>query len=182
MSITVAARPKAWTLSVRSNTDIAGSNPTGAMDVSVHLFSLCFPVCRQGPCDGLIHRPKSPTVHMIKKTENEAKTQQKGLYSLIKKDRENTVSRSWNVSYSVGLRAFSLTRRKVLRFEDQSDEITAPGRCNASKLNISSDLQIWKAGLKRETRSLVRNYKACFQATGISFMQVLYFYFHLTMV
>jgi hypothetical protein len=36
--ITVAARSKAWTVFVRSNTGIMGSNPTRVMDVCVRLL------------------------------------------------------------------------------------------------------------------------------------------------
>jgi hypothetical protein len=36
--ITVAARSQAWTVFVRSNTVIVGSNPTRGMDVCVRLF------------------------------------------------------------------------------------------------------------------------------------------------
>jgi hypothetical protein len=43
--ITVAARSKAWTVFVRSNTGIVGSNPTQGTDVYVRLFSVCVVPC-----------------------------------------------------------------------------------------------------------------------------------------
>jgi hypothetical protein len=56
MTITVAARSKALTVFVRSNTEIVGSNPTKGMDgLSVFFLCLC---CRLRPCDGLIPRPR----------------------------------------------------------------------------------------------------------------------------
>jgi hypothetical protein len=36
--MTAAARSKAWTVFVRSNTEIVGSNPTPGMDVCARLF------------------------------------------------------------------------------------------------------------------------------------------------
>jgi hypothetical protein len=45
MPITVAARSKAWTVFVRSNTEIIGSNATWRMDVCVHLFCVCAVLC-----------------------------------------------------------------------------------------------------------------------------------------
>jgi hypothetical protein len=65
--ITVAAQSKAWTVFVRSNIGIGGSNPTWGMNVCVCLF--CYPVCRQRPCDSLIPRPRSPTV-CVKRPRN----------------------------------------------------------------------------------------------------------------
>jgi hypothetical protein len=41
MSIIVAARSKTWTVFVRSNTGIVGSNPTRVMHVCVRLFCVC---------------------------------------------------------------------------------------------------------------------------------------------
>jgi hypothetical protein len=41
MPITVAARPKAWTVFARSNTGIMGSNLTRGIDVCVRLFCVC---------------------------------------------------------------------------------------------------------------------------------------------
>jgi hypothetical protein len=43
--ITVAARSKAWTVFVRSNTGVIGSNPTRGMHVCVRLFYVCDLVC-----------------------------------------------------------------------------------------------------------------------------------------
>jgi hypothetical protein len=65
VSVTVAARSKARTVFVGSDAGIMGSNPTQGMDVwCVYAFimCLCCPVFRQRPCDGLITRPRSPTV------------------------------------------------------------------------------------------------------------------------
>jgi hypothetical protein len=45
MPITLAARSKAWTVFARSNAGNAGSNPTQAMDVCVHLFYVCVVLC-----------------------------------------------------------------------------------------------------------------------------------------
>jgi hypothetical protein len=48
-----------------SDAGIVGSNPTLGMDVwSVYVFCLCLccPVFGKRPCDGLITRPRSPTV------------------------------------------------------------------------------------------------------------------------
>jgi hypothetical protein len=39
--ITVAAQSKAWPVFARSNTGVAGSNPTGGMDVCLRLFCVC---------------------------------------------------------------------------------------------------------------------------------------------
>jgi hypothetical protein len=66
--IRVAARSKAGTVFTRPNTGVVGSNLTRGMDVCVHLFCLCCCVCRYGPCDGLIPRPR---------TEKAAKAQQR---------------------------------------------------------------------------------------------------------
>jgi hypothetical protein len=41
LPITVAMRSKAWTVFIRSNTGILGSNPTWGMDVCMHLFCVC---------------------------------------------------------------------------------------------------------------------------------------------
>jgi hypothetical protein len=42
---------------------IVGSNPTGDMDVYVHVYvySVCVVLCRQRSCDELITRPRIPT-------------------------------------------------------------------------------------------------------------------------
>jgi hypothetical protein len=45
MSITVAARSKAWNVFGRSNAGIMGSNPTEGMDVCVRLFCACVVLC-----------------------------------------------------------------------------------------------------------------------------------------
>jgi hypothetical protein len=45
MKVRVAARSKAWTVFARSNTGIAGSNPTRGMDVCVRLFRICVVLC-----------------------------------------------------------------------------------------------------------------------------------------
>jgi hypothetical protein len=41
LPLTVAARSKAWTVFVRSNAEIVGSNPTQGMDVCLRLFCVC---------------------------------------------------------------------------------------------------------------------------------------------
>jgi hypothetical protein len=46
LNITVAAHSKARTVFACLNAAIAGSNLTQAMDVCIHLFCLCCPVCR----------------------------------------------------------------------------------------------------------------------------------------
>jgi hypothetical protein len=43
--ITVVTWSKAWTVSVRSNTGVVGSNPTQGMDVCVCLFCVCVVLC-----------------------------------------------------------------------------------------------------------------------------------------
>jgi hypothetical protein len=43
--ITMAARSKAWTVFVRSNTTIVGSNPTQGMDICVRLCCVCVVLC-----------------------------------------------------------------------------------------------------------------------------------------
>jgi hypothetical protein len=45
LSITVAARSKAWTVFARSNTGVVGSNDTRDMDVCVRLFCVCVVLC-----------------------------------------------------------------------------------------------------------------------------------------
>jgi hypothetical protein len=45
LPITVAARSKARTIFVLSNTGIVGSNPNWGMDVCVHLFCVCVVLC-----------------------------------------------------------------------------------------------------------------------------------------
>jgi hypothetical protein len=42
---TIPVFEQAKTVHARSNTEIVGSNPTWSMDVCVHLFCLCCPVC-----------------------------------------------------------------------------------------------------------------------------------------
>jgi hypothetical protein len=53
---------KAWTVFACSHAWIVGLNPTQGLDVCVCVYSVCVILCRQQPCDGLITRPKSPTV------------------------------------------------------------------------------------------------------------------------
>jgi hypothetical protein len=64
--ITVGAWSNEWTVFARpnisSNAGIVGSNPTWGMDICV----LSFCICAILPCDGLITRPRSPTVCVIK--------------------------------------------------------------------------------------------------------------------
>jgi hypothetical protein len=62
-----------------------GSNPTQGMDLCVFIVCLCFPVCKQRPCDGLITRPRSPTVCVKKdyETEEKARAQQTAVEPLI---------------------------------------------------------------------------------------------------
>jgi hypothetical protein len=63
--LTVAAWSTAWTVFAHLDAGIVGSNPTQGMDVwcvYVFILCLCCPVFRYWPCDGLITRPKSPTV------------------------------------------------------------------------------------------------------------------------
>jgi hypothetical protein len=65
LSDTVAEGSKACTVFARSEARIVGSNRTQGTDVwCVYAFILCLccPVYRQGPCDELITRPRSPTV------------------------------------------------------------------------------------------------------------------------
>jgi hypothetical protein len=45
LPLTVAARPKAWTVFARSNTGVVDSNPTRGMDVCMHLFCVCVALC-----------------------------------------------------------------------------------------------------------------------------------------
>jgi hypothetical protein len=63
--VTVVPRPKAQTAFARSDAGIVGSNPTEGMNiwcVSAFFLCLCFSVFREWPYDGLITRPRSPTV------------------------------------------------------------------------------------------------------------------------
>jgi hypothetical protein len=66
--ITVAARPKAWTVFASSNTGIVGSNPIRDMDVCVRLCCVCVLCVGSGlvtdwsPVQGLL-----PTAYRIKK-------------------------------------------------------------------------------------------------------------------
>jgi hypothetical protein len=39
------------------------------MSVYAFILCLCWPVCRERPCDGLIARPRSPTVSVKKITK-----------------------------------------------------------------------------------------------------------------
>jgi hypothetical protein len=55
--ITVAARSKAWTVFASSKAGIVSSSPTQVMDVCLCVYSVFMM-----PCDGLITRPRSPTV------------------------------------------------------------------------------------------------------------------------
>jgi hypothetical protein len=45
IGLSAAALSKAWTVFVRSNAAIMGSNPTRGMDVCVHLFYVCVVLC-----------------------------------------------------------------------------------------------------------------------------------------
>jgi hypothetical protein len=73
--VTIAERSKLCTVFARSEAGIGGSNPTYGMDVwfvYVFILCLCYPVFRQRLCDGLITRPRSPTVFkIIKKIINQ---------------------------------------------------------------------------------------------------------------
>jgi hypothetical protein len=70
MLITMAAWSKAWTVFTRSTTGIMVSNPTRGMDVCVRLFCVNVFLCvGKQSCDGLITRPRSPTVCVKKITK-----------------------------------------------------------------------------------------------------------------
>jgi hypothetical protein len=58
---TAAARSKAGTVFVRSNTGVMGSNPTRGMDVCVRLFYVFVVYVGSGLATGPIPRPRSPT-------------------------------------------------------------------------------------------------------------------------
>jgi hypothetical protein len=80
MPIAVVARPKAWTVFARSNTDIVDSNPIGVIDVCVCSFCVCVVLLigiglatGWSPVQGVL-----PTGYRNRKTETEAKAQQKG--------------------------------------------------------------------------------------------------------
>jgi hypothetical protein len=76
----VAARSKAWTVFVRSNSGIVGLNPTQGMDAFVRLFCVCVILCVSNglatgwsPAQGVL-----ATVYKIKKeTVVAAKVQQR---------------------------------------------------------------------------------------------------------
>jgi hypothetical protein len=55
------------------------------MSVCAFILCLCWPVCRYRPCDGLITRPRSPTVCVKKDygTEKEARAQQRAAEPLM---------------------------------------------------------------------------------------------------
>jgi hypothetical protein len=68
----VAARSEVWTVFVRSNTGVVGSNPTWEMDVSVRLFCICVVLCigrglatGWSPAQGVL-----PNVYRIKKLKS----------------------------------------------------------------------------------------------------------------
>jgi hypothetical protein len=72
MLITVAARFEAWTVFVRFDAGIVGSNPIQGMDVCVHLFCVCV-VLYVGNCLATGWSPVQrvlPTVYRIKKLKN----------------------------------------------------------------------------------------------------------------
>jgi hypothetical protein len=75
----VTARSKAWTVYVRSNAGIVGSNPTQGMNVFVRLFCVCVVLCvgsglatGWSPVQGVL-----PTMYRIKKLKKAAKAQYK---------------------------------------------------------------------------------------------------------
>jgi hypothetical protein len=77
--IPVAAQTEAWTVLALSNTKIVGSNPTGGTDVRVRLFYVCVALrVDSGLATGWASVQGSiPTVYRIRKTQMEAKAQQK---------------------------------------------------------------------------------------------------------
>jgi hypothetical protein len=82
--ITVAARSKAWTVFVRSNAGIVGSNDTRDMDVCVRLFCVFVVLC-VGSGLGTSWSPIQgdlPTVYRIKDLKKQQKSN-KGLHSHI---------------------------------------------------------------------------------------------------
>jgi hypothetical protein len=63
VSIKVVTRSKAWTVFARSNPGIVSSNPTRRHGyLCAFILCLCCSVYRWWPWDGLIPRPRSPTV------------------------------------------------------------------------------------------------------------------------
>jgi hypothetical protein len=79
--ITVAARSKAWTVFLRSNAAIVGSNPTRGMDVCVRLFCVCVVLrVRTGlgtgwsPFQGVL-----PIMFRIRKLEKAVSAQQRAV-------------------------------------------------------------------------------------------------------
>jgi hypothetical protein len=70
--ITVAAWSRAWTVFVRSNTGVMGSNPTRDMDVGMPLFCVCVVLCvRSGLATGWSTiQGVLPTVYRIKKLKS----------------------------------------------------------------------------------------------------------------
>jgi hypothetical protein len=82
LPIPVAARSKTWTLLLRSNTGVVGSNPTRNMDVCLRLFCVCVVLCvgnglamGWSPVQGVL-----PTAYRIKKMETRPESN-KGLHS-----------------------------------------------------------------------------------------------------
>jgi hypothetical protein len=113
----VVARTKAWTLFARSNAGIVGSNPTQDMDVWwVYAFILCLrcPVFRYRPCDGLITRPRSPTVCVKKITELNKRP---GPWMVWKSHGKNKFTYTVTISFYVFLFVFlNVTSRSSFFF------------------------------------------------------------------
>jgi hypothetical protein len=65
LAVTVYAWSGTWIVCAHSATEFVGSILTRGMKFCI--MCLCYPVCRQRPCNGLLHHPRSPTVYSIKK-------------------------------------------------------------------------------------------------------------------
>jgi hypothetical protein len=79
MAVKVAARSKAWTIFVRSNAGIVGSNPTEGMDVCVCVYSVFVLFLYVGSYLATGWSPSKESYRLCKKrlrTEEEAGAQQ----------------------------------------------------------------------------------------------------------